>query len=559
MSLKTLLQNRRVLALLIISTCFTLQLHAQDVVDATNFNNKILAGYQGWFRTAGDVPGSTSWAHVFNRRGDDTSKFVAQRLALDTWPDMKEYDKDEGTVIPGWTFPDGSPATMYSAQNPKTVLRHFQWMKQYGIDGVWLSEFCGEFKSPALLKVLDNVRAAAKATGRTYAFMWDMSSYGRNATKEQVYNGIINQWKKMVDEGVTSDDRYMHQDGKPVLLLWGFFPERPASQPDYMTPVLDFLLAPGKYQAVMVAGTTNTWRKGTPEFINMIARMQALQPWSVGRQKTDFNTGYKVPYMDEWGEDMDFCKKHNMSFQPVINSGTHIAGPPPAPGKLTSVPRRMGNYLWAQFQKASQTGVISSAFIAMFDEVNEGTQINKISNHPPVNAPFLTYNGATNDFYLRLIGTASRMLKDSIPFTSTIPISPFSSAKVYILKNQATGKVLHTTGKLATSKIVQAQGKGAEWQLLFDGNGYFIIKNKVSGKVLGAGAENKPVAQVTNSGMDNVKWHLEWLPNGNCRIVNKATSKTISGLNAMVTQVTAPIKVNDLKKRDDLNWQVIEN
>jgi hypothetical protein len=96
-------------------TALSTQLKAQDVVDATTWNNKIMAGYQGWFRTPGDRPGSTSWAHVFNRNG-----LTPANLALDTWPDMSQYDADEKTVVPGFFNPDGSPATMYSG-----VLRQF--------------------------------------------------------------------------------------------------------------------------------------------------------------------------------------------------------------------------------------------------------------------------------------------------------------------------------------------------------------------------------------------------------------------------------------------------
>lgn len=527
-------------------------LKGQNVADATTLNNKVMAGYQGWFRTPGDRPGSTSWAHVFN------GSISPEKLALDTWPDLSEFGADEKYPVPGFTYPDGSQAYMYSAQNYKSVLHHFQWMQEYGIDGVWLSEFCGSFRNgrtdSAMLTIMNNVRAAATATGRTWAYMWDMSSFGGRTSKEEVYNTIVTQWKKMVDEGVTSDPRYLHHNGKPVLLIWGFFPSRPASQPDHMTPVVDFLLGSGKYQAALVAGADNKWRQGTPEFQAMLMRMSALQPWSVGRVVRDSVTGYKVPFTGEWADDIAQCKANHVIFIPVINSGTNIAGPPPVSPAQPSVPRRMGNYLWQQFVTASKTGVINSAFIAMFDEVNEGTQIEKITSRPPVQAPFLTYDGATNDYYLRLVGTASKMLKNRTPITFPIPVSPFSLKKSYTIKSKASGLALHSS----KSAIVQTSGDVAEWQLIFDGKGYFTIKNRLSGKVLAAGPRNDSLIQVTDSKKDNVKWHLEWDGTGDCLIVSKTNHNVLSSENTNIVLITRSIKPDELKSRDGLHWQIIE-
>ncbi len=582
------LQNKNVFltrasTLLVILLVFSATVNAQTtkkktkavkvtgVVDATTIEGKIMAGYQGWFRTPGDRPGSRSWAHVFNGNGGGTT-FTADRLALDTWPDMSEYSAGEKTVIPGWNFPDGSPATMYSAQNPKTVLRHFQWMKKYGIDGVWLSEFCGSFRNPArpdssMLKIMYNVQAAARATGRTWAYMWDMTSFGSSSTKEAVYNSIIGQWKNMVDQGVTSDPRYLHDHGKPVLLIWGFFPERPASQPDHMNAVVDFLEAPGKYQCYLIGGATNNWRKGTPAFQAMMMRMQGLQPWTVGRRIKNLKTGYWMPFTGEWAEDIAMCKAHGVKFMPVINSGTHIAGPPPTPPALPYVPRRMGNYLWQQFKTASKTGVINSAFVAMFDEVNEGTEILKVTNKPPVQAQFLTFDGATSDYYLRLVGEGAKYLRSGQPMPPSIPISPFDAKKWYKLKNNATGLMLADQGKTAKNPLIQAAdaaGKGEEWQLiyLYDGNPYFKIKSRLTGKVLSRAADDS-IIQTADVPSDYAKWHLEFDGTGSCRIINKVSGKALSSngstnANSPVVQVPDPKAPDDLLTRDDLRWKVVE-
>jgi hypothetical protein len=66
---------------------------------------------------------------------------------------------------------------------------------------------------------------------------------------------------------------------------------------------------------------------------------------------------------------------------------------------------------------------------AMFDEMNEGTQIIKCTNDPPVGAStFVTYEGLPSDQYLWLVGQGDRMLNNVIPLSSTLPtrVTPVS-------------------------------------------------------------------------------------------------------------------------------------
>ncbi len=54
--------------------------------------------------------------------------------------------------------------------------------------------------------------------------------------------------------------------------------------------------------------------------------------------------------------------------------------------------------------------------------MNEGTAIFKCTDDPPVGAStFVTYEGLPSDFYLKLVGQASRMLRGEAPVTDRVP------------------------------------------------------------------------------------------------------------------------------------------
>ena len=63
-------------------------------------------------------------------------------------------------------------------------------------------------------------------------------------------------------------------------------------------------------------------------------------------------------------------------------------------------------------------------YVAMYDEVDEGTAIMKVSKNPPAGiSPFVKFEeGIPSDYYLFLTGYAGQMLKKKIPFRENIPL-----------------------------------------------------------------------------------------------------------------------------------------
>lgn len=162
-------------ALLIVLTfVITTDGTAEEKVNATTLHQKVLCGYQGWFRCPGDGSGE-SWLHWSRNRREVTP----QSLTVEMWPDMSEYRKNERFLVPGFTGPDNQRMFLFSSANQSTVERHFEWMREYGIDGVFVQRFLVNLKKPSFDTVLKHVRSSAKKSGRIYAVGYDLSGASR--------------------------------------------------------------------------------------------------------------------------------------------------------------------------------------------------------------------------------------------------------------------------------------------------------------------------------------------------------------------------------------------
>ena len=88
-----------------------------------------------------------------------------------------------------------------------------------------------------------------------------------------------------------------------------------------------------------------------------------------------------------------------------------------------AIPRLKGKFLWQQYYELAKIG-IPMVYQAMFDEMDEGTQIFKVTNDPPKGTPFVTYEGLPSDFYLRLAGAAAKMIRKETPTSAAMPRLP---------------------------------------------------------------------------------------------------------------------------------------
>jgi hypothetical protein len=392
-------------------------------VDATSLRGKVMCGYQGWFRCPGDEA-NLGWIH-WSR---DPRRISPDLLTFEMWPNMSEYTPAERYSVPGFTYPGGQQAELFSSDNARTVLRHFEWMRDYGIDGAWLQHFLVDLpggpiaaRYPSRRRVMNYVQTAALMTGRAWALSYDIAGM----PADRIYDVLTSDWMRMVDEQVVEGPRYLHEGGQPVAQIWGFYfgdAHNPMNA-KLANRLMDFFHAPGRYSAFLVGGGDWDWRHNPdPGWQKFYRRFGAYCPWNVGNYVPDA-AGVKHAATNNWAEDQRECKRIGMLWIPVVYPGFSWDNLQRLPPGSSSIPRRGGRFLWEQFHALSMLGV-DTVYVAMFDEVDEGTAVFKVTDTPPAQSRFVGYEGMPSDWYLRLIGEAARKLRDRQPIPSKIPLQP---------------------------------------------------------------------------------------------------------------------------------------
>ena len=390
-------------------------------VDTKTLNGKVMCGYQGWFNAEGDGAQS-GWRHYGNR------KFGPGNCTIEYWPDLTEFSEDEKFPSP-FKHADGSTANLFSSYNKQTVERHFKWMKDYGIDGIFLQRFGVTIRSAKGLrnrnKVTANVQSGANIHGRTWANMYDLSGL----KKGQIRSVIMKDWKMLVDKmKILEDKSYLHHNGKPVISIWGVgFGDDRDYKLEECEELIDWLKNDPVYGGLTVMlGVPYFWRELSRDAVqdkklhDIINKADIISPWSVGRYGAGKNTIKASEHLisKTTKQDLAWAKKNSLDYLPVIFPGFSWQNLKKSLGidaPLNHIPRLKGQFFWKQASTHIAHGV-KMLYIAMFDEIDEGTAIFKCSNNPPIgDSKFLTYEGLKSDHYLWLTGEMKKMLNEARP------------------------------------------------------------------------------------------------------------------------------------------------
>jgi hypothetical protein len=392
--------------------------------DPSTLRGKVMTGYQGWFNCQGDGA-NLGWTHWARNR---SKAFGPGNVTVDLWPDVSEYDDDE-LYTTKFIYEDGIPAKTFSSHNRKTVIRHFKWMADYGIDGAFVQRFShslyDETKRYHKDKVLSSAREGANRYGRTYAVMYDLTGMPDERIIE-----VFDDWRTLRNKmHITEDPAYQHHEGKPLVAIWGVGFNNKIKRRAGLEACRELIKKFKTDQCSVMLGIATGWRMQDrdalvhPELHQVLLMADVLSPWSVGRFRD--LPGVKRHAEKYWQQDITWAREHEIDYMPVVFPGFswhNLKG-----AELGAIPRLKGHFLWSQVVANKKAGA-DMLYIAMFDEVDEGTAIFKCTNNPPTSggSKFLTLDGLPSDFYLRLAGQAGKLFRGEISLSTEVPAAMLS-------------------------------------------------------------------------------------------------------------------------------------
>ena len=252
-----------------------------------------------------------------------------------------------------------------------------------------------------------------------------------------LYDKLISDWEYLIDTyDILNAEGYVKEDDRPVVAIWGIgFKNRGLTTATFEA-IIDYFhnTADPKYRAYVMGGVPDGWRtlsgssETGAEWADVYNSLDMISPWTVGRYSNEngvdnWKNNFIVPDLQE-------CTSNGVDYMPVIWPGFSWLNIHDGP--FNQIPRNGGDFYWRQAYNAIDAGV-KYIYVAMFDEVDEGTAMFKLAeteSELPVGPTLVPLDvdgiDLPSDWYLQLADQPQQMLDGSIPLTSTIPITPAS-------------------------------------------------------------------------------------------------------------------------------------
>ena len=395
----------------------------EPVVDMTSdmydsYQGLVMCGYQGWHGTPGDGCShnpNEAWPHYCDV---NNKPFIFEpgvlKNSIDFWPDITEYEKTY--AADGFTYPDGSQAMVYSSYDESTVNLHFKWMKDYNIDGVFMQRFVSQITDAAALdhsdKVLASAMAASNEHARAIAIMYDMVGMNASSSADIILNDAAAlKAKYNLDDRSKGQRYYLYHNGKPLIGLVSVGQKAASYTIAQAQEIVDGLQAMGF--SVML-GVPAYWRNpGEGDCVNdskittLIKDVDIIMPWLVGVYDYDGTTPTAVSKFSEYFSgtmddrkigswvlskgDYGQAADYGVEYCPLVFAGFSDQNMHP---DHYVYDRHGGNFYWEQIYRNLNKGA-KMLYVAMFDEIDEGTAIYKCLRKSEVPS-----NVSATDYYV---------------------------------------------------------------------------------------------------------------------------------------------------------------
>lgn len=474
---------------------------SNSIVYAQNdLDEGIFWGYQAWHlaKNDGRQVSPDQWYHWF----DDVN--TGNILGVDMYPDMSEYEVTYPTNL---KYPDGSTATLYSAYDYETVDLHVQWMKEYGIKGLFLQRQNANITSAFQLEFRDQVTRHVIKACEKYGVKFCMMpcNNDKKTGGQQMIDKMINDWKHCVDDlKVLESPMYMKQNNKPVIGFWGLgFDNRPMLPSEAHT-ILDFYQntdgRSAKYEVYVMGGVPRDWRTDPKEggWDQVFLRLDMVSPWRTMFATQSDGVSLTNNDINRMQADIDYCQANNIDYAPVVSPGASTATQHDKADSFNWRKRSGGQFFWNQVYeicKAYKEKNVQHKFIygAMFDEVDEGTAIYKMAatnEEAPAGTKYevctLDEDGydLPNDWYLRVAGEAQKMLDGRLELSQTMSIDPNhpnnqsgNDSTVAVIPNYAGDETIEVH-PVPASDVVYIEGPRIQRIQVFDITGNLLIDQR---------------------------------------------------------------------------------